>query len=93
MFGADLLDCLLLVIAAAALAGTGLRLASTLAPDGLARLLAAVALAAAIAVLEALVLGRFGLGGSAPALTGLALATALAIWRLTPAPARGCWAS
>ncbi len=79
MFGAALLDSVALVIAAGALAAAGFTLTAVLAPaaSGLARLLGAVVIAAALAVLEALILGRFGLGGSAIALTLLAVVTAL----------------
>jgi hypothetical protein len=89
MFGAALLDSLLLVIAAGALGVAAFRVASTLGSGGLPRLLAAVVLAAAMAVLEALALGCFGLGGSALGLTLLAVASALAAWRLCPAPVLG----
>ena len=52
----------LLGLALAALVGTGFRLASLATPTGLERALAAVVYAAALAVLEAIALGRFGIG-------------------------------
>jgi hypothetical protein len=76
----------LLGVAVAALAAAGLRVASLAAPSGLERALSAVALAVAAAVLEALLLGLVGLGGSALALTLAAVATWLACARLLPTP-------
>jgi len=73
--------------AAASLIAVGIRLASLAAADGLDRLLAGAALAAASAVLEALALGLVGWGGSPVALTAAALATWLAARSLVPAPA------
>jgi hypothetical protein len=91
MFGAALLGGWALVIAVGALAVVGSALTSLLAPQarGLTRGLATVVLAAAAAVLEALMLGRLGLGGSPAALTLLALASAGLAWRLCPSPAVG----
>lgn len=71
----------------AALAAAGLRVASPLAPGGLARVLAAAPLAVGAAVTEALVLGLGGLGGSAVALSAAALATWLAVRAIVPASA------
>jgi hypothetical protein len=86
MLGPALLDSLLLVTAVGALGSAGLNLVSALAPDapGLARGLSVIVLGAAAAVLEALILGRLGLGGSPVALTLLALASAGLTWRLSP---------
>ena len=75
-----------LALAVAALGGAGLRAASLAAPDGLARALAAVVLAAAAGVFEALALGLVALGGSSVALTLAALATWGAARVLLPAP-------
>jgi hypothetical protein len=83
-----LADSLLLVIALAALAAAALRLAARLVDDPLPRLVAAAALGAAAAVIEALALGLFGLSGRPGALTGLAVLTWLAVRLRTPAPAR-----
>jgi hypothetical protein len=66
-----------------ALAAAGLRAAPG---EGLARSLAAVALAAAAAVAEAMLLGLAGLGGSALALVLAALATWLGARLLLPGP-------
>jgi hypothetical protein len=73
-------------VAVASLAGAALRTTSLVAPDGMERALAAVALAAAAAVLEALGLGLVGLGGSPVALTAAAVVTWLAarLWLPTP---------
>jgi hypothetical protein len=76
----------LLVLAVAALGGAGLRAASLAAPDGLARVVAGIVLAAAAAVAESLLLGLFGIGSSAVALTLAAVATWLAVRLLVPAP-------
>ncbi len=75
---APLLHHALLGLAVWALASAGWRVAADLTPVRLERWLAAAPLAVAAAVAEALLLGRLGLGGSAPALTGAALATWLA---------------
>jgi hypothetical protein len=64
-----------------ALAAAGLRVAPG---EGLARVVAAVALACAAAVAEAMLLGLAGLGGSSPALVLAALATWLAARLLRP---------
>jgi hypothetical protein len=77
---------LLLVAAIAALLGAGFRAASTCAPSGLERLLAAAVYAAAFAVIEALALGLVNLGGSPWALSGAALLTWLAARALLPTP-------
>lgn len=74
-------------LSVAALVAAALRVASTLAPDGLARALAAAPLAVAAAVAEALGLGLAGLGGSSLALTAAALLTWVAARALTPCPA------
>jgi hypothetical protein len=76
----------LFALAVAALAGAGLRAASLAAPAGLDRPLAATVLAVAAAVLEALLLGLVGLGGSAVALALAAGATWLAATAVLPAP-------
>jgi hypothetical protein len=73
--------------AAASLIAVGIRLASLAAADGLDRLLAAAALVAATAVLEALGLGLVGWGGNPVALTAAALATWVLARALVPAPA------
>lgn len=78
---------LLLVLAAAALLGAGLRLASRVAPDGAERAIATVALAAALAVFEALALGIVGWGGSWLALGVAAGATWIAAHQGLPRPA------
>jgi hypothetical protein len=70
-----------------ALAFSGLRLASPLAPRGLPRLLAAAAFATAAAVAEALLLALVSLGGSSVALSVAALATAAGAYRLLARPA------
>ncbi|MEA2404781.1 MAG: hypothetical protein QOE08_1428 [Thermoleophilaceae bacterium] len=77
----------LLVLAVAALGAAGLRAASLAAPDGLARAVSGIVLAAAVAVAESLLLGLFGIGSSAAALTLAAVATWAAVRALTPAPA------
>jgi hypothetical protein len=87
--GGLVLHQLLLVLAAAGLAGAGVRLASPLAPDGLERVLAALTFAAAAAVIEAIVLGLAGLGGDTAALSAAAAATFAAARALLPAPAPG----
>src|SRR3954469_13802869 len=65
----------LLGVSVAALGAAGVRAASPLAAEGLARGLVAATFAAAAAVAEALALGLFALGGSTAALTAAALAT------------------
>lgn len=55
----------LLGLAVAALAGVGLRLASPASPTGLERVIAATVYAAALAIVEAIALGRFGIGARA----------------------------
>jgi hypothetical protein len=80
----------LLVLAIAVLAATGLRVAGRLGGDGLVRVVAAAPIATSLAVLEALGLGLFSLGSSAWLLAGAAILT----WALTrlalagPAPGR-----
>jgi hypothetical protein len=69
-----------------ALGAAGLRVASTMAPRGLARIVAAAVLAAAAALVEALGLGLVGHGGSTAALAAAALATWLAVRLTVPAP-------
>ena len=78
----------LLGLAVAALGAAAVRLVSRAAPDGPERLVAAVPLAAAAAVTEALALGLLELGGSTAALAGAAALTWLAVRALTPDPAR-----
>ena len=76
----------------AALAAASLRLASRWAPSGAERVLAAAAVGASAAVVEALALGLFGLGGTTLALLVAALATWAAARRLlpaTPGPGQG----
>jgi hypothetical protein len=80
---------LLLVAALAALGAAALLAASTLAPRGLERALAAAALGAAAAVVEALALGLAGAGGSALAVGAAAGATWIACRLLVPAPELG----
>ncbi len=77
----------LLGVSVVALAVAGFRLASILAERGLARALAAVTFAVALAVGDAIVLGLVSLGGSTLALTLAALATAAASLAWLPAPA------
>ena len=79
----------LLALSATGLVAAGLRAASRATPRGLERALAAIALAAAAAVLEALLLGLVGLGGSAITLALAALATWLAACQWLPAPSPG----
>ena len=69
-----------------ALGAAGLRVAATMAPRGLARVVAAAVLAAGAALIESLGLGLVGLGGSTVALAGAALATWLAVRLTVPAP-------
>jgi hypothetical protein len=84
--GAQLPDSLLVVMSVLALGWAAFRLASVVVPAGLERVITTVVFAAAAAVIEALGLGLFGLGGSAAALTIAACLTALVMWRLAPAP-------
>jgi hypothetical protein len=96
MTPASVADHLLLVLAAMALGGAGLRLASGLGAAGPERVLAALSFAAAAAVVEALVLGVAGLGGDGVVLTVAALVTWAAVRGFgpppgTPAAARGPW--
>jgi hypothetical protein len=81
---ATLLSHALLALAVGALGPAGARTASALGARGLERMVAAVALGAAAAVAEAVVLGLFGLGGSQPALALAAAATWLAARALIP---------
>ncbi len=77
---------ILLIVALAALGGTGLRLASRMAPSGLERLLTWAVLLASAVVLQALALGLVGLGGTPVALAGAAVLTWLAAHRWIPRP-------
>lgn len=77
----------LLALCVAALVGAGLRVADRTGAAGLERLLAAVVLAAAAAVTQALAFGLVGLGSSPVALGLAAGATWLAARLLLPAPA------
>jgi hypothetical protein len=76
-----------LAVAVASLLGAGIRVASLAAPSGLERVIAAVVLAAATAVVETLGLGLVSLGASPVALVAAALATWLATRLFLPAPA------
>jgi hypothetical protein len=76
----------LLGVSVAALGAAGLRAASPLAPDGLARALVAATFASAAAVAEALALALFALGGSTAALVIAAVATWVAARLLLPEP-------
>jgi hypothetical protein len=77
----------LLAVAVAALAGASVRLASTLAPRGLERAVAAAPIGVSAAVLWALALGLAGLGTDPAALGASAAATWLAVRLTVPAPA------
>lgn len=83
----SLLGAILLGAGLAALWLGAVRVASPIAPHGAERLLAAASVAAAAAVIEALVLGRIGLGTEPWAL----LASSIGLWALArwtlPAPA------
>ena len=72
-----------------AIAGAGFRLASLAAPRGLARAVATATLSAAMAALEALLLGLVGLGTDPAALVSAAALTWAIAWRLLPSPALG----
>ncbi len=74
----------LLALSVAALAGTALRTASLAAPSGLERLVSAAAILAAIAAVEALLLGLADLGTSPAALSIAAALTWLASRRISP---------
>jgi hypothetical protein len=76
----------LLAAAVAALGAAGLRAAALASPAALERAVAAAPLAAGTAVLESLLLGLVGLGGSAVALALAAGATWAAARVLLPAP-------
>lgn len=76
----------LLVVAVLALGAAALRVASPAAPGGVERAIAAAALGFAAAVVEVLVLGLAGLGGSSPLLAAAAVATWLAVRAALPAP-------
>lgn len=76
----------LLGLSIAALAGASLRLASLTGSSGIDRVIAALPLAAAAAVLEALALGLLGLGTDPLALGGAAAATWLLARACVPAP-------
>lgn len=65
----------LLAVSLLALGGFSIRLAATLTPSGLERVVAAASIGAAVAVVEALALGLPGLGGSSAALTSAAVLT------------------
>ena len=75
-------DQALLVLAAAALGGAAWRVAGRATEETLERLVAAVPLAVAAAVIEALLLGRVGLSGSPFALAAFAVATWLGAQRI-----------
>ncbi len=88
----------LLGLAVAALLGTGFRLASLSTPTGLERALAAVVYAAALAVIEAIALGRFGIGAKSLPLgvvAGLTWVTAVLVLPVPEVSAsaelRGAW--
>ena len=88
----------LLGLAVAALLGTGFRLASLATPTGLERGLAAVVYAAALAVIEAIALGRFGIGAKSLPLGVVAGLTWVTTVLIVPAPEvsateelRGAW--
>ena len=88
----------LLGLAVAALLGTGFRLASLASPTGLERALAAVVYAAALAVVEAIALGRFGIGAKSLPLGVVAGLTWVTAVLLLPVPEvsatselRGAW--
>lgn len=78
---------LLLAAAALGLAGAGFRLASTLVPGGLARLVATAPLAVAAAVIWGLALGLAELGTSPVALAVAAVGTWVGARLAVPAPA------
>ena len=88
------------VVAVAALAGAGFRVATLTGAAGLPRVVATAVFGAALAALEALGLGLVSLGGSTVALAAAAVLTWLVARRLAPdvgTPAReeflGWWAS
>src|SRR3954468_20579747 len=76
----------LLGVSVAALGAAGVRAASPLAAEGLARGLVAATFASAAAVAEALALALFALGGSTAALAIAAIATWVAARLLLPEP-------
>ena len=78
------LQHILLALCLAALAGAGVRMATFLGASGLVRVLVAVVAAAALAVLQALLLSTVALGGSPAALAALAGATWLAARLVLP---------
>jgi len=76
----------LLGLSVAALLGAALRVAALTGAGGIDRVLAAAPLAAAAAIIEALVLGLAGLGGTSLALAGAAAITWLAARLALPTP-------
>jgi len=78
---------LLLGLAVASLGGAALRAASLAAPDGLERIIAAAALGAGAAALQALALGLAGAGTHPAALAAASAGTWLAARHWLPAPA------
>src|SRR5436190_9416729 len=73
-------------LAVLALAQASLRVASTAAPVGLERVIAAAVIGVAAAVVEALALGVVGLGGSTAALAAAAAVTWLLAHTLVSRP-------
>jgi 4-amino-4-deoxy-L-arabinose transferase-like glycosyltransferase len=82
----ELLHHVGLVLAVLALGDAALRIASTLAPSGLERVIAVVVLGVAAAVIEVLALGLVGLGGSSVALIAAAALTCVIARVLLPRP-------
>lgn len=82
---------LLLAVAAWALAGAGWRVAGTVGGTPVERFAAAVVVAGALGVAEALALGRVSLAGSPAALTAAALVTRVLAARLVPVGPGAPW--
>lgn len=80
---------LLLAATVLALGAAALRAAALMSGDGLERGLAGLVLSASAVVIESLLLGLAGLGGSAAALAAAAISTWLLVKQLTPPPRVG----
>jgi hypothetical protein len=82
----EVLHHMALALAVLSLSQAALRVAATIAPSGLERVIVALPIGVATVITETLALGLLGLGGSTVALVAAATATWAAALALLPSP-------